>query len=951
MTRWRHWLRPLVVAAFLLAASASAWAARPLSSTFRPDIDIYPQFFAFAQGRDRSIYVGATDSVLRFDGARWTRIDMPRPGPVRALLVDRNGRIWVGATDCFGWLERDAAGRDRFVDLAPQFERRDDVREFADIWDATEHGDAIYFRSLRHLFELDHEGKATNHWQHRGRFGSLGRLDGRLVVQWRGEGLKVLRGDRFEMLPGGERYATPLAYNLVPLGIHRLLVTDLTRIEVLDNGSATPLALPGAGELAAHLTHAVLLPDGRIAFGGDDGVVRVLDLSDASIEPIVVSESFQSDVTLDRDGALWVVSDDALTRFAWPPTWRAFGSEDGLRGSVHDATLVGERLFALSGSGVFEAPWRDGRVQGPFEYHRWTVNEAWSLVDGDDALLLADSHALLDVSLEPPRRVGPDDLYPRVFLRSPADPKLLWVGTESGVAAFVHGEGGWTLASNTDLHARSLTLAETAPGLLWVGSEDRGLLRVEFDPDTALVTRSERIGPESGLDLGGGAQCYVDSVAGALRASTRAGRFRLVGGRFEREQPDALAALAGNNDAPRMATASDGTQWAWTFRRVFRRLPDAAWETMETAGTERMSIESLLPLPEGGALIGASNALLHFGGGALRARGTEAPRVGVTSVALEQGGRATALPLAGDVQVEYGSGTLEFALGFSDYGDASRPQFQVRLTGLDREWSQWGERASVSYGALPPGDYVFEARARRQAERIVEGARFEFTVAPLWYQRSWVQGLALGTAVLLLALLLTWRQRRRLARLDVRAAELDSMVQERTVELEAVNRKLRELAERDGLTGVGNRRRFDAALAEHFALARAGGPALSLLLLDVDRFKAFNDAHGHLAGDELLKRIAQALLRAVREDTTVARYGGEEFALVAPSCHPEQAAILAERLRVASGELTPGITVSVGVATFDARLDREPNDLVQRADAALYRAKRLGRNRVERAGT
>jgi diguanylate cyclase (GGDEF)-like protein len=89
----------------------------------------------------------------------------------------------------------------------------------------------------------------------------------------------------------------------------------------------------------------------------------------------------------------------------------------------------------------------------------------------------------------------------------------------------------------------------------------------------------------------------------------------------------------------------------------------------------------------------------------------------------------------------------------------------------------------------------------------------------------------------------------------------------------------------------------------------------------------------------------------VREDTTVARYGGEEFALVAPSCHPEQAAVLAERLRVASSELTPGVTVSVGVATFDTRLDREPNDLVQRADAALYRAKRLGRNRVERAGT
>ena len=183
----------------------------------------------------------------------------------------------------------------------------------------------------------------------------------------------------------------------------------------------------------------------------------------------------------------------------------------------------------------------------------------------------------------------------------------------------------------------------------------------------------------------------------------------------------------------------------------------------------------------------------------------------------------------------------------------------MRLTGLDRQWSPWSERASVSYGALPPGRYVFEARARRQPERIAGGARFALVVEPLWYQRAWVQGLLLGAVVAALALLLTWRQRRRMVRLGERAAELDSLVQERTIELESVNRKLRELAERDGLTGVGNRRRFDAALGEQFAHARQSGGALALLLVDVDHFKAFNDAHGHLAGDELLKRIAQTL--------------------------------------------------------------------------------------------
>jgi diguanylate cyclase (GGDEF)-like protein len=942
MNRW-------CVLLLLVVSSTCAWAARPLSSTIRPDVDIYPQFFALAQGVDRMLYVGATDAVLRFDGARWTRIDMPRPGPVRALLLDRDGRVWVGATDCFGYLERDAAGRDRFVDVAPAFVARDGVREFADTWDAIEHGDAIWFLGLRHLFAVDRAGLPVGHWSHRGRFGGIAAHDGRLVVQFRGEGLRVLEGDRFTALPGGERYANPVAYNLVPLGANRLLVHDSSRIEVLENGRSTSVAIADATELAPHLTQAAPLPDGRIAFGGDDGTLRVLDLAAPAIETIAVGESFLSDVVLDRDGALWVVADDGLTRFAWPPAWRAYGREDGLTGSVLDVALVGERLFALSGSGVFEAPWRDGAIRGPFLRRPWTVNEAWSLHDAGDALLLAESHAVFEVGEAPPRRIGPDDLYPRTFLRSPHDPRRLWVGTESGVAAFVRGDEGWTFVASTDLHARSLTLAESSPGELWVGSEDRGLIRVDFDPRSAIVRRTERIGTDSGLDLGGGAQCYVDLVDGALHATTLAGRFRLAGDRFVRVVPDPLVALAGGIDAPRIVAHADGTQWAWTFRRAFRRTPGAAWETMETAGVERGSIEALLPVPGGGVLMGTSHALLHYAGGATRPREAEPPRATITSVALEQRGRTSALPLAG-ARVPYGAGTLVFSLGFTDYGSAERPQFQVRMSGLDRGWSEWGERASVGYGALPPGEYVFEARARRQAERIVAGARFAFVVVPRWYQRASVQALALGTVAVALALILTWRQRRRLARLGVRAAELDSLVQERTVELEAVNRKLRELAERDGLTSVGNRRRFDAALTEHFALAAAGGPSLSLLLLDVDHFKAFNDAHGHLAGDELLKRIAEALVRSVREDTTVARYGGEEFALVAPSCDIEQAGVLAERLRSAAAALSPGITVSVGVATYDSVCDREPSDLVQRADAALYRAKHLCRNRFECAG-
>ena len=211
MDAWGRVARGVAAAWLAAILLPCAHAARPLSSVLRPDVDIYPQFFALVQAPDRTLYVGATDAVLRYDGARWTRVDMPRPGPVRALLVDKRGRVWAGGTDCFGWIERDANGVDRFVDVAPAFDRAYGARDFGDTWGALDHGDEIWFRSLRHLFQVDLDGKPRNHWQNRARFGALGTLDGRVVVQWRGEGLKSWDGERFAMLPGGEAYATPLA--------------------------------------------------------------------------------------------------------------------------------------------------------------------------------------------------------------------------------------------------------------------------------------------------------------------------------------------------------------------------------------------------------------------------------------------------------------------------------------------------------------------------------------------------------------------------------------------------------------------------------------------------------------------------------------------------------------------------------------------------------------------
>jgi diguanylate cyclase (GGDEF)-like protein len=158
--------------------------------------------------------------------------------------------------------------------------------------------------------------------------------------------------------------------------------------------------------------------------------------------------------------------------------------------------------------------------------------------------------------------------------------------------------------------------------------------------------------------------------------------------------------------------------------------------------------------------------------------------------------------------------------------------------------------------------------------------------------------------------------------------------------------RIYEAGLRDALTGLANRKQLEEQMRAELSFARRHGTELSILMTDVDRFKAVNDVHGHLTGDAVLEHVAAVLSATVRTEDLVARFGGEEFVIVARATSLTGGAQLAEQQPARIGELTLRVTASFGVSSLQNENRPTVTSLLGRADERLYRAKAMGRNRV-----
>ena len=643
-----------------------------------------------------------------------------------------------------------------------------------------------------------------------------------------------------------------------------------------------------------------------------------------------LSASPVQSLMFDREGSLWVgsIGHGAFRSLGWG-TWEHWTAQDGLPSDIVWS------MTRPTGGPLWVATWGeavplDGRakgVPGGSETAAATRGGALWFAPLHAPLARRDKSGLVE-------RIPVTGLVASTYLDSA---NRFWVATDKGLLLVADADAAADRLTPTVALAKP-TLQATADlsGRIWAVSTD-GLYRRGDDGRFSRIDVGLPAGQAEGVAFASNGDLWIAADGAGIS------RFRLTG---DRAQPLAVISTPwiGSNDILFLYRDRRGWMWVGTDHGV-DVFNGAVWRHLDVSDgliSNDLDQSAVYEDVDGSMWFGTSRGLSHL------ANPAHLPAIGPLHPSITQismGGRR--LPRSPFIHANWTSAPLVIRFVDLDFARGHNLAFRYRLNGVDLGWNDTSAH-EVRYASLPAGRLRFELEAIDGAHGAIS-APIGFTLrlrAP-WWRRWWFYGLSVVLSGAAIAC--AWQARVRL--LVRQRRRLEMLVGVRTAEIEQARSELQHLAMSDALTGLPNRRALMTTLEARVLDAISSSRTLAVLLCDIDHFKAVNDGFGHLAGDAVLSEFGSRMRAALRGEEAAGRYGGEEFCVLIPGT-PEA---VAERVRVirsaisdapyALGDITRTITSSGGMAFLrdgDAALS-----LLQRADAALYRAKQDGRNRIE----
>jgi len=924
---------------------------------------------ALLQTRDGKLWVGTAGGLARFDGTRFKTFSgaeapFMASEPVFGLMQDHDGALWIGHS------KGAAVYRDGRFETVVTTEMTAGRRVWAfaqaadgTVWIATENGLLHWSKGETKRYQ-EADGLPTNRlralaFDRKGVLwiatanGLVSFVDGHFKVLNPGNGFPHLQVRSVLADPKGGVWAATAGGGLARVDGDEIKVYGLA--DGLPTDQLTALTLDARGDL-------------WIGTWGS-GVIRMRRDGDglhfdsvSSAEGLAGSQIWSLQV--DREGSVWVGTwVGGLNRLRN----RAFvliGTPEGLSHDNVRSVLAGRSnvmWVATAGGGLNRIA--DGRITTLGRKEGLPTEEISSLHEDADGTLWIGTYTAGVVSLNQGRieTFGVAEGLPGNEVRAIyRDSKgVLWVGTRAGLARF---EGpGFVAVTAAGLPQEGISaILEDHKGTLWFGTTGQGLVQLRGGVFRTLSTKD-------GLVSNWIMALYEDKASTLWIGTNGEGMNRLgTDGKIT-----GIRTRDGLWDGLSQTILEDGQGYLWmSCNRGFYRVARADLDAFAQGRLAQVSSAGFGPgdalrsttfaggLQAAGAIDAAGRLWLPSSNGLVIADPRHLPGLGtppgvqIEDVVVDGASQATDEP----VVLQPGTAALAVRYAATTLLLADRMRFRYRMKGLTRDWVDAGSSREVNFPALPHGRYQFEVEASTDGIRWQPGAPLAITVKPRFFQTIWFYCLAVIAFASLIAAGERWRTRSLLTR----QRDMERLVAQRTDELREANQHLSRLSFSDALTGLANRRRFNEALQDEWRRAHRQRRPLSLVIADIDAFKRYNDLLGHLEGDRCLVEVASVFANAVRRaGDLAARYGGEEFVVLLPNVDHAHALGVAEDIRAACEALaiphpeSPAsavVTLSLGVACCVPGDGVAIESLISSADAALYRAKEEGRNRISGDG-
>ncbi len=922
---------------------------------------------AIAQTSNGYLWLGTEEGLTRFDGSDFTTYNhgntLGLPSDyIQALLAGRDGTLWIG-TD---------SGLAEFQPSS----RRGTNGSFHAITET----EGLSANNVTAMCE----GLDGTLWV--GTPKGLNRIFGGRVQTWSDSGLLATSAITSILASSDGTLWVGTAKGLFHV-VHNQILT-FTASEGLEEDTITSLvaARDGTlwvGTLGKGVAH---IRDGHVLFPR-------LQLPSKDIEALLV----------DRDGALWIAFDRHGIGRLSGDTLRTYSSQQGLpsdrctHAMLEDAE--GNLWIGLLDTGLVQL--RDGKFAVLGKPEGLSGNYVGNLLQAQDGTMWigTDSngvnHILPDGRVEVwnQRNGLPNQA---VFSLLQTRDGSLWIGYRNGSLARIRNRAVTVYTDPAAAKASLNSLFEDRDGYLWLGFWGKGLARFDAgrfqhlsgSERVSQITQSSdgalwigfdgdgverlfdgtvtRFGAANGLPNGHVMCVYADSDGNIWVGTASGGLSRIRDGHVVSWSPKEglLESTVGS-----IVADNAGSLWFGGDNGIYRIPKQELARSTEAKGISVHPVQFGVTdgLRSRETLYGSMPCAWKARDGRIwfaTIRGASVvdpahiptnavvPPTWIERVSFD----SHVTPLQDGIRLGPGSGNIEAAFTAPSFVAPHRIQFRYRLIGFDPDWNYAGSRRRAWYTNLPPGRYSFVVQAQNSDGLWNEqGDSFRFVILPP-VTRTPLAYLCYTIATILLGWgLVKFRTRvlvQRQQELTKTVAERTAQLQAEKAALEVARHQLQIQATHDSLTGISNRGAILEHLEREMARAIRDGSVLGVVLADLDHFKNVNDSYGHLCGDQVLRESAHRFRAALRGYDVVGRYGGEEFLILFPGWDLSAASLRSNDLIRTIGdrpflteETEIHLTCSLGVATFDPRFDlMSPEDILKRADAALYVAKNSGRN-------